>query len=282
MKTLENPFATLEEVSSMISTKINVHNPSQKKELKANFLTIILSKNKILLQKWMVELNIDEALYSTFIIHLALENRDPLGILNSPLFALVQAELAHEDAKALTFILLNAFQSIPELSHNKSGICLSMREKKILLRKLLANTNASTKNSVLSVVTDLSYDAILPAFRPSIGDRNYVPMKITPDQYLKVINRGIDPSIFICLSIGYLKSNHLATQKFLQKLMIDYVFVKYESCIQTLEQHLESLAVPSISQTLIKFDYRFNDTRRFFETRLAQYINGLKDYENTL
>ncbi len=119
-------------------------------------------------------------------------------------------------------------------------------------------------------------------------------MTITHTQYLQVITKGVDESIFITMTIGYLKSNNLASRDFLQKLAADYLFVDYEACIEAIGTYFQDLPLPkdfpiyyendirSVCQYVRNFDQSKNDTRRFFETRLAQYINGLTHSEETV
>ncbi|HHF7376079.1 Dot/Icm T4SS effector Ceg14/sidL [Legionella bozemanae] len=280
---------------SLITDKINGNNKDQKQHLRAMFLKAILTKNIALFKELMIELDLYElSNFDHYTKLLDLHKRDPLAILNSSILGYVQVELAKEEAKPLISLLLNVFQSIPESSKDRSGICLSMRTKKELLPKLLGQTEPQVKMPVLSQLTDLSFDSLLPGFRPFIGDQSYIPAKITHQQYLNIITKNVDQSIFIVITIGYLKSNKLASKEFLQKLAADYLFIDYEECLKSIEKHFQELTLPdgfpvgyeqyvrSICQSVKELDHKNNDTRRFFETRLAQYINGLTHSEETL
>ncbi|WP_147287698.1 Dot/Icm T4SS effector Ceg14/sidL [Legionella parisiensis] len=285
----------IEELFSLIIGKINENNKDQKQYFRAMLLKVLLTKNIALFKELMIELDLYElSNFDHYTKLLDLHKRDPQAILNSPILNYIQAELAKEEIKPLISLLLNVFQSIPELSKDKFGICLSMRAKKELLPKLLMQAQPQVKMSVLSQLTDLSFDSLLPGFRPSIGDQSYIPATITHKQYLNIITKNVDQSIFIVITIGYLKSNKLASKEFLQKLTAAYLFIDYEGCLKSIEKHFQELNLPdgfpgdyeqyvrSICQSVKELDYRDNDTRRFFETRLAQYINGLTHSEETL
>ncbi|PWY54854.1 hypothetical protein DGG96_14625 [Legionella qingyii] len=292
---LQSNSFSLETLFSFVIHEINKSDKDRRQHLKAMFLKAILSKNIALFKELMIEIALYDISYFEHHTNLLdLHNKAPLAILNSPVLGLVQKELAKEEVKPLISLLLNVFQSIPESSNDKSGICLSMRAKKELLPRLLEQTEVQVRMSVLSQLTDLSFDSLLPGFRPSIGDKNYIPVLITHKQYLQVITKEIDQSIFITLTIGYLKSNNLASKQFLQKLSANYLFVDYEACIESIGQHFQHLALPkefplgyekfirAICQEVRMCDPQGNDTRRFFETRLAQYINGLTHSEETI
>ncbi|KTD06370.1 substrate of the Dot/Icm secretion system [Legionella gratiana] len=284
---------TLESLFSLLINKID-SNKEQKQHLRAIFLKVILSKDIALFNELLLKLELDKSNFEQYERLLDLHKKAPLSILNSPVLAYVQKELAKENIKSLISLLLNVFQSIPELSNENTGICLSMREKKELLPALLEKTKASIKMSALSQLTDLSFDSLLPSFRPSLGDKNYIPMMLTHKKYLEVVTKGVDQSMFITMTIGYLSSNKLASKNFLQKVAADYLFVNYEGCLNAIEAYFRDLILPkdfpkyyenhfrSICKYVKEVDSLKNDTRRFFETRLAQYINGLTHSEETL
>lgn len=285
--------AQLESLFTLIGNKIKGHD--QKQHLKSVLIKAILSKNTALFRELMLQLELyDLSTFEQYTKLLELHQKAPLAILHSPVLAYVQKELAGEDVKPLISLLLNVFQSIPESSKEKAGICLSMRDKKHLLPILLDQVDTQIKKAVLSQLTDLSFDAVLPSFRPSIGDTSYIPVRLTHKQYLQIVAKGVDQSIFIALTIGYLNSNGLASKDFLQELTANYLFVNYENCLAAIEKHFQEMELPqnaptgyeqsvhSIGKFIMEFDHRKNDTRRFFETRLAQYINGLTHSEDTL
>lgn len=194
----------------------------------------------------------------------------------------------------LRTILMNAFQSIPELSLDSKTGTLSMKTKKELLPLLIAKVDTSIAKSIMSQLTDISFDSVLPAFRPSIGDPSYQETKINLSKYLSLVGDKTDISEFLILTIGLFSSLKIADKGFLQELSADYLFVRYDDCLHKIIEKLkekevvEQLGEKQVqkimesSGNLKRFKPTRNDPRRFFETRLAQYINGLSHSEKTL
>jgi hypothetical protein len=120
-----------EALFSTLSNKINSNDKNQKQYLSAMFLKIILSKNVSLFRELIEQLDIYEPLHFEQQARLlGLYEKAPLAILDSPILDHIQKELAKKEVKQLVSLLLHVFQSIPEFSKDKSGICIHMREKK--------------------------------------------------------------------------------------------------------------------------------------------------------
>ncbi|TIE17153.1 hypothetical protein DIZ73_20085, partial [Legionella pneumophila] len=101
-------------------------------------------------------------------------------------------------------------------------------------------------------------------------------------------------SEFLILTIGLFTSLKIGDKEFLQELSADYLFVRYDDCLHKIIEKLkekkvieqlgqrEVQKIMEASTNLKPFDPKKNDPRRFFETRLAQYINGLSHSEKTI
>ncbi|WP_133131962.1 hypothetical protein [Legionella sp. W10-070] len=282
-----------------INKNINQLKKAEQKIYKPLFLKAILTKNYNLFKEVMTHLNLEEEPRDASLF--LFNNKDPGAILLDPVLIVLQTALASEEEKALLSILMSTFQSIPELSRDESGISLGMRDKKTILMALLDQVEEPKKASICSQLTDLSFDAQLPAFRPSIGDKNYVKTSINMKNYLSAIGSDTDVSEFIVLTIGLLQSQRDIDKTFLQKLSADYLFVDYESCMKNIHSYfisqikenaysdmkleIANKTYQKIVESMDKlkpFDPQKNDTRRFFETRLAQYINGLTHSQDSL
>ncbi|KTD23824.1 Dot/Icm secretion system substrate [Legionella lansingensis] len=260
--------------------------------LKSLFLKGLLTHNKALLEEIIRRVGLLP--YRDDLEMLGAFSKDRNQPLSSELLEFVQKMLATESEKPLLSILMNAFQSIPELSLDSNTGTLSMKTKKALLPLLIAKVDTSTAGSIKSQLTDISFDALLPAFRPSIGDISYMKTCINTKKYLSLIGNKTDISEFLLLTIGFFTSQNIGDEKFLQELSANYLFVKYDVCLEKIMKKLSekpiiaqlgALGVQKIiqaSQNLKPFNSKQNDPRRFFETRLAQYINGLSHSEITL
>ncbi len=216
--------------------------------------------------------------------------------LNRDMMLPLQEGLAQEEVGVLLQLLMDTFQSIPEES--RDGFSLSMKDKQLLRVSLLEKTDKDKQAYIQEQLTDLSYDPPALAFRPAIGDPRYVKTNISMENYLSSIIKGdVDTSEFIVLTIGLLQSRAGTEKAFLQKLSADYFFVDYESCLKEIKDYFLSLSketsvIPSDkakyltivkhAERLRKVDHQSNNTRRIFETRLAQYINGLTHSQQTL
>lgn len=261
--------------------------------VKASFLKAILTGDEDLLIKSLKKAKLlsfsrDKAL-------LNMEKKDDLVV--PKLMALIQVTVASEDKNDLLTILMKIFQSIPEQSLDREAKTIDMKTKKKLLLKMIEGTEPAKAKSVLSQLTDISFEASLPSFNPALGDANYVGVSLNIKNYLALIGDKTDISEFLLLSIGFMTSNDLADATFLQEISVDYLFVKYDECCEKILAHLskkevyeklESLQKNSLSQiiaaskNLRAYDCTYNNPRRFFETRLAQYIHGISHSKNTI
>jgi hypothetical protein len=210
------------------------------------------------------------------------------NILESSAIGFIQDILNKEDPNITLIILQAIFQSIPEISQKKGMICMEMKLKKKIAGVLFEKLDSSVKNQL----TDLSYNDSLMAFSPLLGDKNYIKTKISKNNYLSIISQKnlTTMSEFIVLTVGFLQSQDQINYTLLQKISSNYLFVDYEACLQDIseyfkkEEKLESLsmAVDNCIENLNEDHLNHNNTRRFFETRLAQYINGLIHSKDTL
>lgn len=260
--------------------------------LKSLFLKGLLTHNEHLLSE--VIRRVELIPYKSDLEMLGAFSKDKEHPLSPELLEFVQIMLATESEKPLLSILMNAFQSIPELSLDRNTGTLSMKMKKALLPILIEKVDTRIAKSIKSQLTDISFDALLPAFRPSLGDTSYIKTSIDIKKYLSLIGKNTDISEFLLLTIGFFTSQKIGDEKFLQELSAEYLFVQYDKCFMKIINKLketeviEQLGIHRVekiitaSQKLKSFDPRHNDARRFFETRLAQYINGLSHSEMTL
>ncbi|HFE6394077.1 TPA: Dot/Icm T4SS effector Ceg14/sidL [Legionella pneumophila] len=260
--------------------------------LKSLFLKGLLTHNKPLLEEIIRQIELIP--YSSDLEMLGAFSKDKAHPLSPELLEFVQEMLANESEKVLLTILMNAFQSIPELSLDSKTGTLSMKTKKGLLPLLIAKVDTSIAKSIMSQLTDISFDSVLPAFRPSIGDPSYQKTNINLSKYLSLVGDKTDISEFLILTIGLFTSLKIGDKGFLQELSADYLFVRYDECLhKIIEKVKEKKVVEQLGEKQVQkimeasgnlklFDPRRNDPRRFFETRLAQYINGLSHSEETL
>ncbi|HAZ7572023.1 hypothetical protein OQJ02_02230 [Legionella sp. PATHC032] len=260
--------------------------------LKSLFLKGLLTHNKPLLEEVIRQVGLIP--YSTDLEMLGAFSKDKVHPLSPELLEFVQEMLANQSEKVLLTILMNAFQSIPELSLDSKTGTLSMKTKKALLPLLIEKVDTSIAKSIMSQLTDISFDSVLPAFRPSIGDPSYKKTNINLSKYLSLVGDKTDVSEFLILTIGLFSSLKIGDKGFLQELSADYLFVRYDDCLHKIMEKLkkkevieklgknEVQKIMEASGNLKPFDPRRNDPRRFFETRLAQYINGLSHSEETL
>lgn len=260
--------------------------------LKSLFLKGLLTHNKPLLEEIIRQIELIP--YSSDLEMLGAFSQDKAHPLSPELLEFVQEMLANESEKVLLTILMNAFQSIPELSLDSKTGTLSMKTKKELLPLLIAKADTSIAKSIMSQLTDISFDSVLPAFRPSIGDPSYQKTNINLSKYLSLVGDKTDISEFLILTIGLFTSLKIGDKGFLQELSADYLFVRYDDCLHKIIEKLkekeviEQLGEEKIQkimkavESLQTFNPTSNDPRRFFETRLAQYINGLSHSEKTI
>lgn len=260
--------------------------------LKSLFLKGLLTHNKPLLEEIMRQIELIP--YSSDLEMLGAFSKDKVHPLSPELLEFVQHMLANESEKVLLTILMNAFQSIPELSLDSKTGTLSMKTKKELLPLLIAKVDTSVAKSIMSQLTDISFDSVLPAFRPSLGDPSYQKTNINLSKYLCLVGDKTDISEFLILTIGLFSSLKIGDKGFLQELSADYLFVRYDDCLHKIMEKLKEKEVVEqlgekqvqkimeASVNLKRFKPTRNDPRRFFETRLAQYINGLSHSEKTL
>jgi hypothetical protein len=250
-------------------------------QLKAQFLQALLLNNQPLLNEILKKIN--------------LVTTDPNDIINAPRDLVVvgfQKLLAVENEKPLISILMKTFQRIPETS-NISGDkkILDMKTKKQLLIDFLEKTEEAKRKSVISQLTDLSFDTVPQAFRPSLGDTSYQSTNIKPEDYKKISDYVLDISEFILLT-AQLLTNLNADRNFIQKITANYLFVNYKECIKDIIEYCNenqsikdeglSKKINELSNNLKSYDPQKNDARRFFETRLSQYIIGLTHTKGTL
>lgn len=262
--------------------------------IKASFLKAILSGDEDLLIKSLKEAGLLNFSRDKALLNMK-KKKDDLVV--PKLMALIQVTVASEDENDLLTILMKIFQSIPEQSLDREAKTIDMKTKKKLLLKMIEGTEPAKAKSVLSQLTDISFDASLPSFNPALGDANYVNISLNIKNYLALIGDKTDISEFLLLSIGFMTSNDLADATFLQEISVDYLFVKYDECCEKIlaylskkevYEKLESLQKNSLSQIIAAaknlrvYDCTYNNPRRFFETRLAQYINGISNSENTI
>ncbi|MFO2971449.1 hypothetical protein SCO12_08290 [Legionella pneumophila serogroup 10] len=260
--------------------------------LKSLFLKGLLTHNKPLLEEIIRQIELIP--YSSDLEMLGAFSKNNTYPLSPELLEFVQLVLADEREKSLLTILMNAFQSIPELSLDSKTGTLSMKTKKALLPLLIEKVDTSIAKSIMSQLTDISFDSVLPAFRPSIGDPSYKKTNINLSKYLSLVGDKTDISEFLILTIGLFSSLKIGDKGFLQELSADYLFVRYDDCLHKIMEKLkekevieklgknEVQKIMEASRNLKLFDPKRNDPRRFFETRLAQYINGLPHSEETL
>lgn len=260
--------------------------------LKSLLLKALLTHNKYLLAEVIQRVGLIP--YTRDLEILCAFAKDQKFALSSQLIEFIQKMVATERERPLLSILMNTFQSIPELSLDRTTGTLSMKCKKALLPILIEKVNTCTANSIKSQLTDISFDALLPSFRPSIGDTSYKKTRLDLAKYLFLIGKNTDISEFLLLTLGFFRSQKIGDKEFLQSLSADYLFVQYRSCLRNIIHKVREAGVSeqigvqqvkkiiSASQQLKSFDPKHNDPRRFFETRLAQYINGLSHSEYTL
>ncbi|VEG90886.1 Dot/Icm T4SS effector Ceg14/sidL [Legionella spiritensis] len=275
--------------------------------LKPLFLKAVLTKNEGLFCEVMgrLKLTVDQS-------DLQLCNMDDKrssAIFTSDTLGYIQHELAREPANLLLPLLMKTFQSIPELAPDKTAIGISMRDKKTLALAFLHDVEREAAQSVISQLTDLSFDPVLPAFRPSLGDANYTKHRLSKKLYLAaisyatnlkdidILSNAADISHFIILTIAFLQSRKDCDKDLLQAISADYLFVDYESCIGRIRKYFLAQSEMGDEAQFQVEDCRLilacidklkdvnpanNDPRRFFETRLAQYINGITHSEETI
>ncbi|HAT1883388.1 TPA: Dot/Icm T4SS effector Ceg14/sidL [Legionella pneumophila] len=260
--------------------------------LKSLFLKGLLTHNKPLLEEVIRRVGLIP--FTSDLEMLGAFGKDKENPLSPELLEFVQLVLANEREKPLLTILMNAFQSIPELSLDSKTGTLSMKTKKALLPLLIEKVDTSIAKSIMSQLTDISFDSVLPAFRPSIGDPSYQKTNINLSKYLSLVGDKTDISEFLILTISLFSSLKIGDKGFLQELSTDYLFVRYDDCLNKIIEKLkekkvieqlgqrEVQKIMEASTNLKPFNPIRNDPRRFFETRLAQYINGLSHSEKTL
>ncbi|HAT6937722.1 TPA: hypothetical protein JAN57_12370 [Legionella pneumophila] len=260
--------------------------------LKSFFLKGLLTHNKPLLEEVIRRVGLIP--FTSDLEMLGAFGKDKENPLSPELLEFVQLVLANEREKPLLTILMNAFQSIPELSLDSKTGTLSMKTKKALLPLLIEKVDTSIAKSIMSQLTDISFDSVLPAFRPSIGDPSYQKTNINLSKYLSLVGDKTDISEFLILTISLFSSLKIGDKGFLQELSTDYLFVRYDDCLNKIIEKLkekkvieqlgqrEVQKIMEASTNLKPFNPIRNDPRRFFETRLAQYINGLSHSEKTL
>ncbi|HAT1595979.1 TPA: hypothetical protein JAN72_07805 [Legionella pneumophila] len=260
--------------------------------LKSLFLKGLLTHNKSLLEEIIRRVGLIP--FTSDLEMLGAFSKDKENPFSPELLEFVQLVLANEREKPLLTILMNAFQSIPELSLDSKTGTLSMKTKKALLPLLIEKVDTSIAKSIMSQLTDISFDSVLPAFRPSIGDPSYQKTNISLSKYLSLVGDKTDISEFLILTISLFSSLKIGDKGFLQELSTDYLFVRYDDCLNKIMEKLkekkvieqlgqrEVQKIMEASTNLKPFNPMRNDPRRFFETRLAQYINGLSHSEKTL
>ncbi|HHL3492741.1 TPA: Dot/Icm T4SS effector Ceg14/sidL [Legionella pneumophila] len=260
--------------------------------LKSLFLKGLLTHNKSLLEEIIRRVGLIP--FTSDLEMLGAFSKDKENPFSPELLEFVQLVLANEREKPLLTILMNAFQSIPELSLDSKTGTLSMKTKKALLPLLIEKVDTSIAKSIMSQLTDISFDSVLPAFRPSIGDPSYQKTNISLSKYLSLVGDKTDISEFLILTISLFSSLKIGDKGFLQELSTDYLFVRYDDCLHKIMEKLkekkvieqlgqrEVQKIMEASTNLKPFNPMRNDPRRFFETRLAQYINGLSHSEKTL
>ncbi|HIG0327944.1 TPA: Dot/Icm T4SS effector Ceg14/sidL [Legionella pneumophila] len=260
--------------------------------LKSLFLKGLLTHNKSLLEEIIRRVGLIP--FTSDLEMLGAFSKDKENPFSPELLEFVQLVLANEREKPLLTILMNAFQSIPELSLDSKTGTLSMKTKKTLLPLLIEKVDTSIAKSIMSQLTDISFDSVLPAFRPSIGDPSYQKTNISLSKYLSLVGDKTDISEFLILTISLFSSLKIGDKGFLQELSTDYLFVRYDDCLHKIMEKLkekkvieqlgqrEVQKIMEASTNLKPFNPMRNDPRRFFETRLAQYINGLSHSEKTL
>jgi hypothetical protein len=160
-----------------------------------------------------------------------------------------------------------------------------------LIFDFLEKTEEVKRKSVISQLTDLSFDTVPPAFRPFLGDTSYQSTNIKQEDYKEIACNVLNISEFILLT-AQLLTNLNADRNFIQKITTNYLFVKYEECIKDIIEYCNenqsikdkglSKKINDLSNNLKSYDPQKNDARRFFETRLSQYIIGLTHTEETL
>lgn len=279
---------------------------------KMAFLSALLTRNERLLFELINSTAYDNRLkLSISKIFYYFKDTPSVAILHPVLLNYLQRILASMEVSALVPLLLSTFQSVPETSsysHRQGTI--SMMSKKEIFALLLSFAETDVQKAVISQVTDLSYDPKLPAYRPTLNDVNYVKSNLTVKEYKFTASRGkVDISEFLVLSIKLLEKCSRKLPIFLlTDLSVDYLFIRYDDCLRKIKVYCETrlkynsdiqyqrnvlfklsseeknifTEVLELSKNLAPFDYNKNYTRRFFETRLSQYVTGLMHNSKTV
>lgn len=290
-------------------------------ESKKLFFNAILMRNTELLKEVMAMNNINDADAFIKITDQLFSAAPPTEIVHGVILGALQDVIAKEKSSSIIPLLISTFESIPETSSsNLPGTYIDIRSKLILLSLLVAKKSTAEQAVLISKVNrDISYDPKLPAFRPSLGDGSYVKTRISFEEYKAAVRKHdskdddavqVNISEFIILTIGLLQELGLEKtikgKSLLTEISNDYLFARYDSCLSKIKKYcgnriflaeshpshpffkLDSHkkmafdTILKISTNLIEFNSEENHTRRFFETRLSQYIVGLIHNEQTV
>ncbi len=271
---------TRKNISKIVAQRFNgvyhqlFNNKSAQTQYKSDLIRSWLSQDMALFKKIICNKNLtlsflDQLLFSTKATSALSEY--------SLVVELIAKEIALECEKDALLILTIAFQSIPETSFlNANKHCINAGKKKQLLEYLLKFSEPEKKYYIKSLLLDLSFDPVLPPLRVCTKPTK----KGIVRTFVAFIDKEMNISEFIIISIGYLRHIDNIDKTFIQKLILNYLFVRFEECVEMIITYFKNnipthyQEVVNKSNHLMPFDNLKNDPRRFFETRLAQYING--------
>lgn len=273
---------------------------------KKKFIKAILTKNSNLLTNIPTPSTIFRELTYQF------QCTKKSEIINETLLSILQNLIMNEkgDALFLSQLLIKTFEAIPETkSTSDTGICIDMQSKFEILN-LLVKFRQDHQKIISAASRDLSYDPKLPSFRPTLGDGSYIKSRISIAEFKTIFKSPIDISEYIIITLGMLRQlgveNTGPGKVLLKDIMNDYLFVRYDTCLEKIRKYCQArieLAriypdhstfkinqeYKSIFPDIINYSYELKDfnpninhARRFFETRLAQYITGLFHTKETI
>lgn len=178
----------------------------------------------------------------------------------------------------MLLILTRLFQDLPEARFaNQTSVVRSMAFKKRLFAELTRSLDVSKKSYIESMLGDLSFDPKLPALSLFQKSRQ---QSTQLDRLLPYFEMDMDSSEFLIMAMTCLKSMSCKPHV-LQKLYVHYLFVEYDQALSLItselknNNHPKALVIVDAINQIKPFDPKQNDSRRFYETRLSQYINGL-------